>query len=127
MGVDDGDRIDGETQMDPISPDLRTVANLEDGDWKALGPGESILQLDDSLRIGTGFHVYRLEPGASSTPHEHACDEHFLVLDGDLVDHDGFRYGPGDMVMLRRGTRHNSRTETGCTIAVFIATPEVNL
>jgi hypothetical protein len=43
------------------------------------------------------------------------------------VDHDGFRYGPGDLVMLRRGTRHNSRTETGCTIAVFIATPEVNL
>ena len=80
MRVDDGERIDGGTQMDPISPDLRTVANLEDGDWKALGPGESILHLDDSLRIGTGFHVYRLEPGASSTPHEHICDEHFLVL-----------------------------------------------
>ena len=125
--MDDGERIDGGTQMDPISPDLRTVANLEDGDWKTLGPGESILQLDDSLRIGTGFNVYRLEPGASSTPHEHICDEHFLVLDGDLVDHDGYRYGPGDMVMLRRGSRHNSRTETGCTISVFIATPEVNL
>ena len=114
-------------QMDPISPDLRTVVNLEDGDWKALGPGESILQLDDSLPVGTGFHVYRLDPGASSTPHEHTCDEHFLILDGDLLDHDGFRYGPGDMVMLHRGTRHNSRTETGCTIAVYIPTSEVNL
>ena len=78
MGVDDGDRIDGKTQMDPISPDLRTVANLEDGDWKALGPGESILQLDDSLRIGTGFHVYRLEPGASSTPTPSRCTTRLL-------------------------------------------------
>ncbi len=48
-------------------------------------------------------------------------------LDGDLIDHDGFAYGLGDLVLLRRGTRHNSRTVGGCTLAVHIATPERNL
>ena len=38
---------------------------------------------------------------------------------GDLVDHDGIRYGPGDLVWLRAVTAHTSYTEAGCLIVVF--------
>ncbi len=41
------------------------------------------------------------------------------MLGGDLVDHDGIRYGPGDLVWLRAGTARTSYTEAGCLIAVF--------
>lgn len=90
-------------------------------------PGQSFLQLDDTFPTGVGFHVYRMAPGSQSQPHEHTCHEQFLVLDGEVIDHDGFVYRPGDLVLLRQGTRHSSRTETGATLAVFIRTAERNL
>ncbi len=68
-----------------------------------------------------------MEPGAAAQPHEHTCHEQFLVLDGELIENDGTVFKPGDFVMLREGTQHNSRTETGCTLAVFVRTIERNL
>jgi len=41
------------------------------------------------------------------------------ILEGDLVDSDGTRFGPGDFVSYAPGTHHSSRTEGGCLIAVF--------
>ncbi|MEE3116090.1 MAG: cupin, partial [Actinomycetota bacterium] len=81
------------------------MANLDGDGWQTFevdgepSPGETILQLDRSQPLGVGFHVYRMAPGTETTPHEHTCDEQYLVLDGDLVDHDGFAYGPGDLVL----------------------------
>ena len=45
--------------------------------------------------------------------------EEFLILEGDLVDSDGTKFGPGDFVSYEAGTHHNSWTEGGCLIAVF--------
>ena len=33
--------------------------------------GDEVLQLDDSLPFGVGFHVYRMPPGMSTRPHRH--------------------------------------------------------
>ena len=41
------------------------------------------------------------------------------MLESDLFDHDGTRYGPGDLVWLRDGTTHGSYTEAGCLVVVF--------
>lgn len=68
---------------------------------------------------GEGTYVMRMQPGAVTIEHEHAGMEEFLVLEGDLVDDDGTVFGPGDFVTYRPGTRHSSRTETGCLLAVF--------
>ena len=40
---------------------------------------------------------------------------------------DGYVYKPGDFVLLKEGTMHNSRTETGATLAVFVREAERNL
>ena len=119
--------------MDPIEPGERLVVNRFDAEYEPFvgadgqPTGESALQLDRSQPLGVGFHVYRMEPGTSTIPHEHTCDEQFLILEGELTDHDGYVYRAGDMVLLRKGTVHNSYTEHGCVAAVFIATAERNL
>jgi anti-sigma factor ChrR (cupin superfamily) len=89
--------------------------------------GQSFLQLDDSFPEGTGFHVYRMAPGSSSQPHEHTCHEQFLVLEGEVTDHDGHVYGPGDWVLLKKGTQHSSVSTTGATLVVFVSTAEKNI
>jgi len=119
--------------MDKIAPEDRLVVNLETAQFRPFLvngkplPGQSFLQLDDTFPEGAGFHVYRMEPGTASQPHEHTCHEQFLVLEGELEDHDGHVYRPGDFVLLKDGTRHFSRTHTGCTLAVFVASIEKNL
>ena len=119
--------------MDPIAPAERRVVNRFEAEFVPFTvdgeplSGEWILQLDGSYPLGGGFHVYLMDPGTRTTPHKHTCDEQFLVLEGELIDHDGHVYRPGDLVLLAAGTRHNSRTETGCTLAVFISTTEESL
>jgi mannose-6-phosphate isomerase-like protein (cupin superfamily) len=119
--------------MKPTQPADRVVVNIRDDksfkpflvDGKPL-PGQSFLQLDDTFPQGAGFHIYRMAPGTASQPHEHTCHEQFLVLEGELIENDGTVFKPGDFVLLKEGTQHNSRTETGCTLAVFIRTAERN-
>ena len=120
--------------MRKIEQHERLVANIHDEavfkPWLTDGgpsPVEEVVQLDDDYPMGTGFHVYRMAPGMTTTPHEHTCHEQFLVLEGDITDNDGYEYKPGDLVLLKRGTQHSSSTRNGCTLAVFIATPEQGL
>src|SRR5262245_18994926 len=111
----------------------RIVANINSARFKPFIAdgreirGQSYLQLDETFPEGAGFHIYRMAPGTSSQPHEHTCHEQFLVLDGEVIDNDGYVYRPGDFVLLREGTQHSSRTVTGATLAVFIRAIERNL
>jgi quercetin dioxygenase-like cupin family protein len=89
--------------------------------------GEDILQINAHSQPGVGFHVYRMAPGTTTTPHEHTDDEEFLVLEGELVDHDGYTYRTGDLVWLKKGTQHTSHSKEGALLAVYIAKPETNL
>jgi anti-sigma factor ChrR (cupin superfamily) len=89
--------------------------------------GQSFLQLDDTFPDGTGFHIYRMEPGSSSQPHEHTCHEQFLVIEGEVTDNDGHTYRRGDFVLLKSGTQHNSHSKAGATLAVFIHSAEKNI
>ena len=120
--------------MRKIEQHERLVANIHDETvfkpWVTNNhpsPVEEVVQLDTDNPMGVGFHVYRMAPGMTTTPHEHTCHEQFLVLKGDITDNDGYEYKPGDLVLLKRGTQHSSSTRNGCTLAVFIATPEHGL
>ncbi len=119
--------------MRKIQSNERLVANINDDVFKPFivdgvpSDGERVLQLDDDFPLGAGFHVYRMAPGTTTTPHEHTCSEQFLVLEGDITDNDGYQYQSGDLVLLKSGTQHSSTTKNGCTLAVFIATPEQSL
>lgn len=119
--------------MRKIASSDRLVVNIATAAFKPFTAdgkpvaGQSFLQLDETFPEGAGFHIYRMAPGTRSQPHEHTCHEQFLVLEGEVIDNDGTVYREGDFVLLKEGTQHSSRTETGATLAVFIREIERNL
>ena len=119
--------------MKTIAKSDRLVANI---DGAAFSPwintdgtdsGTSTLQLNGDRQTGTGFFLYKMAPGSASEAHEHNGHEEFFVISGDLIDNDGTTYRAGDMVLLKSGTQHSSRTENGCLLAVYIPDMETNL
>ena len=117
--------------MKPIAPAERRIASIRD--TAAFSPfdptgeterGTALLQLNPAAPRGTGFYIYRMEPGARSAPHAHGGAEEFVMIEGELIDNDGTVYRAGDMVWLAPGTEHSSHTETGCLIAVHAEGPE---
>jgi anti-sigma factor ChrR (cupin superfamily) len=116
--------------MKPIDPQDRRVANIQDAAFKpfvypdGLALGDEILQLDDTVDPGTGFHVYRMPPGMCTRSHRHNGHEQFLILEGELHESDGTVFRKGDLVFYRDGTEHNSYTPDGCLLAVHIVAAE---
>jgi anti-sigma factor ChrR (cupin superfamily) len=91
-------------------------------DYDLEGPVQedmSWLPLSFDRETQHGTYLMRMQPGAVTIEHDHPGMEEFLILEGDLVDSDGTRFGPGDFVSYEAGTHHNSWTEGGCLIAVF--------
>ena len=63
-----------------------------------------------------GCYIMRMEAGAETIAHTHEGMEDFFILEGELIDDDGVLFKAGDFVSYKPGTRHNSRTETGCLL-----------
>ncbi|MDJ0777343.1 MAG: cupin domain-containing protein [Gammaproteobacteria bacterium] len=115
--------------MKPVEPGERLVVNIYDAEYEPFitDNGETdgyTLQLDRSKPLGTGFHVYKMAPGYTTIAHEHTGNEEFLLISGDLRDNDGTVYREGDLVWMKAGTQHNSYSENGCLLAVYIETTE---
>jgi anti-sigma factor ChrR (cupin superfamily) len=92
-----------------------------------LQPELSWLPVSYDAATGEGTYVMRMQPGSRTIEHVHAGMEEFLILEGELIDEDGAVFGPGDFVSYEPGTRHDSRTETGCLIAVFEWRPQADV
>lgn len=76
----------------------------------------SVLAVGYGPKTGRGTHVMRMEPGAATIRHVHECMEEFLILERELIESDGTGLKKGDLASYRPGTRHSSRTETGCLL-----------
>ena len=113
--------------MKPITTENRRVANIHTAEFTPIKtngkPDGEVLQLNDAHPVGSGFYVFRMAPGTTTIAHRHKGDEEFLMIEGDLTDHDGTEYGPGDLVWLKDGTEHCSMTKAGCLIAVHAKIP----
>ena len=64
--------------------------------------------------------LLRMEPGATSRPHEHTGHEEFLMLEGSLIDDDGREFKAGDYVHFQPGSQHSSTTPNGCKLLVIL-------
>lgn len=119
--------------MHPVKPSDRRIANIYEAEFKpfvyddGVALGDSILQLDYNLALGTGFHVYRMPPGMTTRSHRHNGHEQFLILEGELIENDGTVFKKGDLVWLRDGTEHCSHTPNGCLLAVHITATETTV
>ena len=116
--------------MKSIDSNERKVVNIKTAqfipyDRETTGEqGTSFLKLNPDMQRDIGFYIYKMRPGASSTPHRHGGAEEFYVIEGELMDNDGTVYAAGDVVWLAPGTEHNSFSKNGCTVAVFSQGPE---
>lgn len=103
----------------------RRVYNLDDSQFLPydleglVQPEMSWLPISYERSSGQGCYLMRMQPGATTIEHTHPGLEEFLIVSGELIDGDGTVFKSGDFVSYEPGTRHNSRTETGCVIAVF--------
>ena len=108
--------------MNAMRRNDRTIVNVHDasfGPYDLEGPAQddmSLLSVSYSPETRRGIYVIRMEPGAVTIPHTHECMEEFLILEGELIESDGTVLKKGDLASYRPGTRHNSRTETGCLL-----------
>ena len=114
--------------MKPIAENDRQVANIHDGAFVPFLADDGtmdgeVLQVNGG-KTGFGFHVYRMLPGQHTIPHRHIGDEEFMLIEGDLRDHDGYVYKPGDLVCLKSGTEHFSISEGGCLLVVYLPDAE---
>jgi anti-sigma factor ChrR (cupin superfamily) len=104
----------------------RIAASAESSDFRPydrFGPvieGLSWFPLRYDPQSGTGSFLLRFARGASSRAHEHGDVEEIVVLSGYLVEPDGRRFGPGEVISFAPGSRHSSHAPEGCTIAVFL-------
>ena len=109
--------------MENVKSKDRRVVNIHDASFEPFMTDGAVdghvLQLNTSKPLGVGFYIYKMEAGTTTVAHRHNGDEEFLMISGDLTDHDGIEYGPGDMVWLRDGSEHSSYTKNGCVIAVY--------
>ena len=105
-----------------MNRDDRSIVNVYEtsfGPYDLEGPVQddmSLLKVSFRPETRRGVYVMRMEPGAATIPHVHECMEEFLILEGELIESDGTVLRKGDLVSYRPGTRHNSRTKTGCLL-----------
>ncbi len=110
--------------MEPITERQRRVINIAQGTFQPLIDDEGrkdgeVLQINPNKKLGYGFHIYRMPPGHTTTPHVHEGDEEFYILEGEIIDHDGYRYKAGDLVWLEAKTKHHSYSPEGALLVVF--------
>ena len=81
--------------------------------------GMSWHKISYNEKTGQGSYILKMEPGAKSLPHKHINYEEFLILEGELIDHDDKIFKKGDFITFEPESSHSSYTKTGCLLLVF--------
>jgi anti-sigma factor ChrR (cupin superfamily) len=81
-----------------------------------LQPAMSWAPLSYDTARERGSYLMRLAPGAATIPHVHEAREEYLVLEGEAIEEDGTVLKPGDWIVYEAGSRHSTRTTTGCLL-----------
>ena len=115
------------TEPSSTPSDLRKLIRTPDEKFQTYNrygktlPGVEWLPLSGGPEANKEVYLIRFSPGSRSHPHIHQGSEEFLVLDGELTDHDGMVFQSGDFVRFESGSEHWSISEKGCTLLVILA------
>ena len=108
-------------------PVLRKLIRTPEQEFRAYNrygktlSGVKWLPLSGGAEADKEVYLIRFGPGSRSHPHIHQGSEEFLVLDGELTDHDGMVFQTGDFVRFEPGSEHWSFSENGCTLLVILS------
>ena len=115
------------TEPSSTPSDLRKLIRTPDEKFQTYNrygktlPGVEWLPLSGGAEANKEVYLIRVSPGSRSHPHIHQGSEEFLVLDGELTDHDGVVFRTGDFGRFEPGSEHWSFSENGCTLLVILA------
>ena len=113
----------GMTGADRLTPLASRYVDVADLPWKPTPcPGIDMKVLVEDPATGLLTALFRWQPGAELTLHEHVEVEQTFVLEGSLVDDEG-EVTAGNYVWRPKGNRHVARAPNGALVlSVFLRT-----
>ena len=112
--------LSNEDMLGPLASRYVTVDSLP---WKPTPcPGIDMKVLLEDKDTGLLTALFRWQPGAELTLHEHVEIEQTFVLEGSLVDDEG-EVRAGDYVWRPKGNRHMARSPHGALVLSFFLKP----
>lgn len=95
----------------------RIVIDTRTAEWTRIGPGIEVLTLYAADEHPESVRLVRLSPGCEAPAHERPGGEEIFVLEGTIADELG-EHRAGTWLRLPDGSRHVTRTNTGCLLYV---------
>jgi anti-sigma factor ChrR (cupin superfamily) len=114
----------GAERLGPLDSRYVDVASLP---WKPTPcPGIEMKILVEDTQSGLMTALFRWQPGAELTLHEHVEVEQTFVLEGSLVDEEG-EVTAGNYVWRPKGNRHTARSPNGALVLSMFLKPNIFL
>lgn len=108
-----------EIGADTVRDYLRLIGQAEA--WQRFFHGAELLHVEGGPALrGADVGFVRVTAGTIFPHHGHGGEERTLMMEGELVDSDGRRYGPGDYVVKGPGTEHHFEALTDVLFAVVV-------
>jgi carbon storage regulator len=103
-------------RVEAAPPDGTTTTRAQEGVWRDYSPGVQIKILHQEPKLSSMTFLVRMAPGSVFPVHDHAQEEHCLVLEGEVsMGEHILRVGDWH-VALPGSTHHNFGSPTGCLL-----------
>lgn len=99
-------------------PDGTTTTRANEGIWQDYSPGVQIKILNQEPQLSSMTFLVRMAPGSVFPVHDHAQEEHCLVLEGETSIGEHILCAGDWHVALPGSTHRNSTSRTGCLLLV---------
>ena len=112
---------------DMLGPLASRYVNVDKLPWKPTPcPGIEMKVLLEDKDTGLLTALFRWQPGAELTLHEHVEVEQTFVLEGSLVDDEG-EVTAGNYVWRPKGNRHIAKSPNGALVLSIFLKPNIFL
>jgi len=113
--------------QDKLTALASRYVDVEDLPWKPTPcPGIDMKVLVEDPATGLLTALFRWQPGAELTLHEHVEIEQTFVLEGSLADEEG-EVTAGNYVWRPKGNRHTARSPNGALVLSMFLKPNIFL
>ena len=117
----------GMAGLDRLTPLASRYVDVDSLPWKPTPcPGIDMKVLVEDPATGLLTALFRWQPGAELTLHEHVEIEQTFVLEGSLADEEG-EVTAGNYVWRPKGNRHTARSPNGALVLSVFLKPNIFL
>jgi quercetin dioxygenase-like cupin family protein len=99
-------------------PDGTATIRAHEGIWRDYAPGVQIKILHQEPKLASMTFLVRMAPDSVVPLHDHAQEEHCLVLDGEASMGDHILHAGDWHVALPGSTHDNFSSRTGCLLLI---------